>query len=172
MSTNIERWKNDFKIKKSYTERIKLIAKYIKENTTVLDVGCGQKELKDFLPAKCKYTGIDIIKTFNADREVIKCDLNEKQPKFNNVFDYITCSGIVEYIEDVEKFIKYLSTIGKNVIISYACKENYNINLQEKYLWKNRFTRSEFIKLLEKYGFKVNHEEVVYGKQKIFICSK
>ena len=167
------RWKSDFNKKIMYTPRIQQMSKYVSTMSTVLDIGCGQKELKDFIPNNCNYFGIDLFKKDKNDLEIVISDLNKEFPKLQyDYFDFVICSGIIEYILDVDKFIENISKLTDNLIISYCCKEDYNDEIRLRNMWVNNFTKLEFIKLLKKYNFNVNNEEICFSRQKIFNCVK
>lgn len=102
----------------SWTGRNKVIAGNINNNSSVLDLGCGHKDLLNYITPR-NYLGLD----FNniADIEV---NFNEDFNLPEGDWDYIVCSGLLEYLVDIPKFIKKIKGKSKNYIVSYWNKNN------------------------------------------------
>ena len=125
--TNIHRWSSlaESVEPPSWTKRNELIGSLIPDNVSVLDIGCGNGDLKRFIPPNVKYCGLDCV-GIPCDHKII-LDFN-----MTNVYDlslpikydYIICSGVLEYIQNPNTFIRFISQNGKNIILSYALHEN------------------------------------------------
>lgn len=142
------RWIN---CKESYDERIKLMAQFLKEGRSVLDIGCGQQALKKYIPSNIFYYGCDIVK---RDEHTIVCNFNNLEYPPFRYYDYIFCSGVLEYIEDLEYFLYNIQGYGTEFIFSYA--PNYtDVESRLKSGWVNHYTLLDFQNLLEKLNYKV-----------------
>ena len=80
--------------KKNFLSTHSLSLKKIKENSTVLDIGCNQGDLIEYLAEKknCKVVGIDKNETSVSSKvhEYLSCDLNKELPNLDyNKFDYV-----------------------------------------------------------------------------------
>jgi len=77
-----------------YKKAVKLAK--IKPNSSVLDVGCREGTLKDYLPKNIKYQGIDIVP--RPEKNIIGCDITKGLPFKDNSFDYIFCLEVLEHL--------------------------------------------------------------------------
>ena len=104
-----------------WTSRAKITAMIVNQfkHKLVRDFGCGHGTIRDFLMEK-DYIGYDSVDILNDDwTEIV--DLNEKFPKMIYYYNHIaTCTGILEYIEDVDKFFKNLSEVFSVVVFTYT----------------------------------------------------
>lgn len=98
-----------------WTGRNQTISKHIAPNSSVLDLGCGAKDLLNYA-TPAKYIGIDYYTNEYAD---IKADFNTdfELPEFD--WDYIVCSGLIEYLSNVDRFLSLLEHKSKYVIITF-----------------------------------------------------
>lgn len=134
--------------KESYNERIQLMSRYITSESSVLDIGCGQETLKKYLPKNCKYTGCDLIQR-SSDTLVINVNTWFILP---DIYKYIFCSGVLEYINNLPRFLTTIRFWGNEFIFSYACKQS-SIEERQKSDWVNHYTYNELITIFKQYGF-------------------
>lgn len=137
--------------KESYDDRIKKMVKYIEPLSSVLDLGCGQMALKKQLPYKCTYTPCDLV---TRSKDTIVCNLNVEADKIKEHYDYIVCSGILEYLNDIAKTIEIIAPCTNNFIISYACIEQFPCD-RGHHDWRNALTIQELIEIFKDEGFEV-----------------
>jgi SAM-dependent methyltransferase len=95
-----------------WTLRNKTIAELLVPNKTILDLGCGTKDfLKYYNPLK--YLGVDIVPyadiVVNLNNDLI----------LEEGWDYVINSGILEYIDDPECYIKKIKTLGNQFIFTW-----------------------------------------------------
>lgn len=137
------------------------ISKRIKENSNVLDLGCGSKDLLNYITPNV-YLGVDYDNS--ADLTI----------NFNNSFempvgkwDYIVCSGLLEYLADIDKFLETVSTVPSTYIFSYWDK-NETLRLPNNlpsYSVKNfTDTINEKFKVIESFSW--NSHTIYICKQK------
>lgn len=160
----LDRWIN---CKESYDTRIKLMASFIKEGTSVLDIGCGQEALKRYIPSNVIYTGCDLIQ---RSEHTIVCDFNKLEyPPFKN-YDYIFCSGVLEYINDLQYFLFNIQKYGTEFIFSYA--PNFtDVESRLKHDWVNHYTLTDLHDLLDELNYKVI-KHTGWGNQLILHLTK
>ena len=103
--------------------RLKEVLKYLKEGN-VLDIGCGNGELKDYLKDEVEYIGIDnnkkvlneainnhpYTKFYNSDIESI----NIMNLLDNKKFDNIVLSAVIEHLDNPVALLTNLSFLLKN----------------------------------------------------------
>lgn len=105
-------------INPSWTDRNKIIASNILPNSNILDLGCGHKDLLNYITPKT-YLGID----YNDVADLsINFNLDFTLPDEN--WDYIVCSGLLEYLNDIPKFLLTIKHHAKRYIISYWSKNS------------------------------------------------
>ncbi len=82
---------------------------------SLLDVGCGAKQLKEQLPPGIDYTGLDI--TGEAD---VKCDLDRESIPFEkNSFTTVVCADVLEHLENIHSIYAALFDLAsKHIIVS------------------------------------------------------
>ena len=94
--------------------RLRRAASHIKRDSIVLDMACGGGYLSKFLPAGCKYYGVDRVPSPTAVHftDFLALDLLEEN-SFDRIQewlphkpDYITCIAFLEHIDNPERFIR------------------------------------------------------------------
>lgn len=147
--------------------RNKIIAGFIPDGSTVIDLGCGAQTLKNYLPDGCRYQPCDLVQ---SSPDVIVCDFNAGQfPRMQERFDCAVSSGVLEYIKDHERFLNEYCQIAGFVILSYNPVVSGSLKIQRmKSSWLNHFSRSELEIVFHKLGIAsqclhvANHGEVIY----------
>jgi Methyltransferase domain len=116
--TNVRRWQKAAREKEpSWDERNRIIATFIPEASSVVDLGAGAQTLKRYLKSGCEYQPCDIVK---SSPDMIVCDFNSGiYPSLSRRYDYVVCSGVFEYIRRPSEFLSRIRQYGKRVILSY-----------------------------------------------------
>jgi methionine biosynthesis protein MetW len=104
----------------------KIIANLIKKNTRVLDVGCGDGTLMEFLKynSKIDIRGIEISKSnvqkcIGKGLIVIEGDAEKDLSQFpDGSFDFVILSQTLQAFLNPEKFISELLRVGKKAIVT------------------------------------------------------
>ena len=161
-------WKNLEYFDESWKVRIKIMAKYIIPGCSVMDLGCGEMWLKDYISNESKYFGVDYKRRVGGN---LVCDFNKYEfPDFTT--DYIFISGCLEYIEDVDWFIHKISKRSSYVILSYCTLEYFNdLKLRKSHAWVNHFSRDQLMSKFQNVGFKIENESITESKNSIFYFS-
>ncbi len=168
-TSDFNRWKKISSFNEEWDERTIQMSNFIKPNTSVIEFGAGRMVLKKHLPTDCSYTPSDIV---DRDGDTIVLDLNRQElPIFKN-YDYAIFSGVLEYVNNVDKLISHLSPCIDTFIVSYAIvKENDSILKRGIHGWVNHFTEDEFIKLFTDNGYKLTKDSF-WKDQKIYVLKK
>lgn len=113
--------------RQGWKDRARAMSQLIPEDVKVLmDIGCGEELLKEFLCKDIKYYGLDYCE---RNKETIICDINkEKLPDIK--VDLYYMAGIIDYVIDIPNFIKQLSR-AKYVVMSKTRNERF-IGLDDK----------------------------------------
>ena len=107
-------------------QEFKIIADLVEKNTRVLDVGCGDGTLMEFLNTnkKVDIRGIEISKNkvqkcIERGLTVIEGDAEKDLSQFpDSSFDYVILSQTLQAFLDPEKVISELLRVGKKAIVT------------------------------------------------------
>ena len=137
---------------KSWLERKRLMSRWIGNDIhSVVDLGAGNMSLKSILPDGVSYFPVDYIA---RSEKTIVADFNNYE--FPNVLvDCCFCSGVLEYINDLEWFVEKLNQTGcKYILVSYSVRqENQTIEERRSRAWVNDYTLYELVDLFQQRGF-------------------
>lgn len=163
--TNIARWSN---LKESYDDRIEYMAQFIKPDSSVLDLGAGSLALKNYLPAGCRYQSCDIV---SREATTIVCNFNKNEFPPPKRYDYVFCSGLLEYINDLPGFMSQIRNYSDNFIVSYVAtksKGKKRIKKREGLDWVNHYNFIDIVKIFLGNGYRIN-QVTDFVSQKVFI---
>ena len=104
-----------------------IISEWIKPNSRILDLGCGDGSLLKLLNEKRNVTGygIDnsmekIIKSVDNGINIINTDINENLKYFSsNKFDYVVLAQSLQVVDNPVSLIKEMLRVGNEAIISF-----------------------------------------------------
>lgn len=116
--TNVARWKRNVHENPHWDARNVYIASLIPDRSSVLDLGAGAQTLRGHLKPGCRYQPCDLVR---SSPDVILCDFNRRAfPNLaGELFDYVVCSGVLEYIRQPEEFIAHIRHYGRRLIVTY-----------------------------------------------------
>ncbi|HZL35815.1 MAG TPA: hypothetical protein VFC78_10935 [Tepidisphaeraceae bacterium] len=101
----------------TWDERNKIIARFIPAGSSVVDLGAGAQTLKSHLAAGCRYQPCDVVQ---SSPDVIFCDFNRGiYPELPAKFDYVVCSGVLEYVWKPSEFLGRVCALGSTLLLSY-----------------------------------------------------
>ena len=119
-------------------EDLELISSWIKKNSRVLDLGCGDGSLLKMLKEQKNVTGYGIdydisqIKlSLDNKINVMQLDLDDDLNDFkDDTFDYVVLAQSLQEIKNPEKLLKEMLRIGKEVIISFPNMGHWSARVQ------------------------------------------
>lgn len=129
-------------IERARSAVIGMYCRSLKPSGTILDVGCGEGTLFDFLNDKQKsaYTGIDI-----SDVAVAKAKKKRKGNFYatdamefvsKRRLDIIVFNEVLYYLDEIETFQRYSSLLKPNGIVIISLYRTKNLHY-DKRTWKN-----------------------------------
>jgi hypothetical protein len=127
------------------------MARGIRTGSRVVDVGAGAQALRSALPPECSYVPIDVVR---RTPDTIVCDLNREEPPKLSV-DYLVASGVIEYINDAARLIKWMASVAPNVVLSYEAADGESRSYRRNAGWVNDYTENEIQKLFSSNGLSV-----------------
>jgi hypothetical protein len=135
----------------SWDERNRIIARFIPAASSVIDLGAGAQTLRSHLAAGCAYQPCDIV---HSSADVLFCDFNRQiYPKTDKIYDYVVCSGILEYVWKPKKFLPRVAALGRTMLLSYnprMARETILDRLAKN--WVNHLTRQSLEKMFDELG--------------------
>ena len=117
---------------------LQIIASWIKPGSRVLDLGCGEGDLLDFLRQEKQVVGTGIESQENKVAQCIEKGLSVLQGDINKevldyqdkTFDYIILSQTLQQVYEPAQLLKSLLRIGRKVIVSFPNFGHWTIRLQ------------------------------------------
>ncbi len=106
---------------KSYGIRAKIMNKLIPNDVaSVMDVGCGNCELKQYLSSDIRYYGLDFLARNGVD---FVCDINNDMIPDIHV-DLYYLAGLIYYADDPDRLISQFKN-AKYILLDYGGTERY-----------------------------------------------
>lgn len=117
---------------------LQIIASWIEPESKVLDLGCGEGDLIDYLKhnkgAVC--TGIElresrVARCIEKGLSVLQGDINEEVLDYpDNTFDYVVLSQTLQQVYEPQELIGSLLRIGRKGIVSFPSFSHWRVRLQ------------------------------------------
>ncbi|MBP0599074.1 methionine biosynthesis protein MetW [Herbaspirillum sp. LeCh32-8] len=103
------------------------IAHWVREQSNVLDLGCGDGVMLDYLQSdkQCAGYGVEIDddqipKCVARNVSVIQQDLNGGLAMFeDNAFDTVLCLSALQMVKDVEGTLREIARVGREATVSF-----------------------------------------------------
>jgi len=113
--------------KNNYRYDFPIIANWVKSNSKVLDLGCGDGELLNYLKKERNITGYGIekdpdkwLKSLKKGINVLQVDIEAGLPEFeDDSFDVVILSKTIQSMHNTEEIIDEMLRVGKQVIVTF-----------------------------------------------------
>jgi len=171
---------------KNLRHDLQIIASWIEPESRVLDLGCGEGDLLQFLIRVKQVTGSGIERDEKKVGDGIEKGLSILQGDINteildypdSAFDYVILSQTLQQVYEPAALIQSMMRIGKKGIVSFPNFSHWNIRLQLlvsgyapisrqlPYEWYNTpnirvITIKDFRKFTQKVGFTILQEAAI-----------
>lgn len=156
---DVSRWREIRVSEPPWDERNQIIARLIPDNTSVLDIGSGAQTLRKCLASGVRYQPCDLIAGDGVHSGI--------HPDIQQPFDFVICSGSMEYARRPEDFIERVSGFRKTLILSYISRRNKESKWSRlRAGWLNHLTEQELEALFCRKGL---HWSIIgeWGRKKI-----
>lgn len=145
----------------NWSPRAQIAAEMLHGASSVADIGCGLMTLENYLPSDVRYVPVDCV---SRDDRTIVVDLNrEKLPDTNT--DAAAALGLMEYLFDVQAFIKRLSAYSVSVVTYHL--SDFEEPIERPTMWVNAFSRTEMETMFSDAGLSI-HESRQFGAQTLW----
>jgi hypothetical protein len=155
-ASDIGRWSDPLSHYDSWRERGVKLAGLVKAGERVFEFGAGRSIVADHLPGGCRYCGSDVAP---LKPDVVAIDLNAPQLRPIHGYEVALFSGVLEYVHDLPRLIRFLSRCFGSVICSYAVATDQTKEEMQKRRysgWFNDFKDSEIRDLFNASGFRLS----------------
>jgi len=117
---------------------LQIIASWIEPNTRVLDLGCGEGALLDFLKRKKNVdgTGIEhneakVAQCIEQGCTVLQGDINQEVLDYaDGTFDYVILSQTLQQVFEPDTLIRSILRIGKKCVVSFPNFSHWLVRFQ------------------------------------------
>lgn len=142
-------------MKNPWSDRFEFVKNYISNDQTIIDFGCGNREILDFINPK-EYFGIDLVDT--AD---LIADLNQTII-IDRHYDLGLVLGVLEYLNDPEfTFTNIRSSADTFLVLTLPVKKKSN--------WQRTYATEDINSLLNKFFKDIT--TVRHGRYVLSLCS-
>ncbi len=167
------------------------VASWIEPGSRILDLGCGEGDLLQYLKIHkgVEGTGIEWDETKAArciqkGLSVLQGDLNEEIEDFpDQCFDYVVLSQTLQQVYEPDRLIRSILRIGRNGIVSFPNFSYWRVRLQLlltghapvtqqlPYQWYDTpnirvITLKDFIQFSKKIGFQIVRSAAIHIDRK------
>lgn len=138
------------------------------EVSSVVDLGCGQMWLREYLPAGVSYTCCDYV---DRGGDLI-ADFNKGQ--FLEVStDVAFVSGCLEYVDDQRWFLGRVAAHSPRLVISYCSTDRVaNLDVRRNHGWRNHLSSDQLRLAFLECGFDVWKAGAVVGDNEIYLVDR
>jgi methionine biosynthesis protein MetW len=168
-----------------------IIADWVPTGSRVLDLGCGDGELLNYLKSKKNITGFGIekgeknwLEALKNNIDVIQIDIESGLSEFEtDSFDVVILSKTIQSMQNTEMVVKEMLRIGKEVIVTFPnfgfWRNRFQIIMgrmpisdELPYAWFNTpnihlCTIKDFDSFCENYRFKITDRMILTDKQSV-----
>ncbi len=117
---------------------LQVIASWIDPGSSVLDLGCGEGDLLNFLIREKQVagTGIELLENKVAQciekgLSILQGDINEEISDYpDNMFDYVILSQTLQQVYEPSKLIRSMLRVGKKGVVSFPNFSQWACRLQ------------------------------------------
>lgn len=152
-----DRWTQPQSFQPDWGERAAIAASFISPGSPVIDLGCGQMQLRDHLPPGCSYYPADMKKWTD---EVYEIDLDAGLFPPGS-YDCAALLGVIEYLRRPENALVWARQNCHRLVTRYVHPSPLATPEQRsKNGWVNHFSEDQFAFLLEASGWHIEAQQV------------
>ena len=149
--TSRGKWANETSLSSGWIGRTVLLASFIPDASSVLELGAGRRTLERYLPPACSYVASDLV---DRGPGTIVCDLNSRPLVHFPPSTAVVFGGVLEYLIDPRTVLEHVAASADMVILSYATKDVFtSVVGRRSNGWVNDFSERQLEELFNDLGF-------------------
>ncbi|RYF42527.1 MAG: hypothetical protein EOO38_19630 [Cytophagaceae bacterium] len=166
-ATDLARWQNPENLRSDWDERTKLIGAYIPDASAVVEFGAARLVLPLYIGKSCTYQPVDLVK---RSEDTLVFDLNGQLEDLPHFYDYAVFSGVLEYVHDLPRLMRWLPSVARNVVFSYGVTDFLSDPISRRRNgWVNNMSHTDVLTLLSQYALTCVSTQR-WKEQKIYNC--
>ncbi len=151
--SHLDRWRELANFSERWDTRTAALATFVPPGSRVIELGAGRCVLPEYLPPGCEYTPCDLVARAAG---TVVCDLNAPVLPDFPPHDIAVCSGVLEYVHNLDRLAERLSRCCSVVVASYAVADHpaqRRIFTRRRHGWVNDYRSEELKDLFGRHGF-------------------
>jgi len=149
-----------------WAKRARIAGSHLSDSEWVLDIGCGERALRYFLPRSTGYLAADLVQ-WAPDIEI--CDLNagEFPDRYLAVADTSVMLGVIEYLERPKDVFERIAQSSERLLVSYNPTDLFPRRAPH---WISHLSSRQLIDMLADASFDVKRASV-FDKRRLLLSS-
>jgi hypothetical protein len=164
-ATDVTRWLDETQYEAGWQARAGRAVELAKGARWVCDIGCGPQFLRGLLPPGSVYLPADL-RRWTPDTAEIELNAGRLPVRYLELSDVCFLLGVLEYLLDVEGFVRALSARVELVVFSYNPAELVPDD-RAAMGWLNAMTTSQLTEAFRRAGLRLEHLEPLGSTQVI-----
>jgi hypothetical protein len=158
-SPDRQKWSAASSYKSDWAHRGKMAARFIRDGSTILEIGTGTGTFRSLVGHRCHYAGADLEP---LDAETLALDL-DSDPIPSGSWDTIVLLGVLEYLHYPAEALQKIANAASHLVISYCCcidRGSDRVNERRKRGWTNAMTEQDIRNEMESAGLRLSGREI------------
>lgn len=165
--TDLARWSEPSNLNPDWDERTRLIAGLVPDGASVIEFGAARLVLPRYLGSGCVYQPADLVK---RSEDTLVVDLNGSLPALPGRYNYAVFSGVLEYVADLNRIMRWLLHVADHVLFSYAVTDHLIDPItRRRNGWVNSLSDKDVHSIIEQCGM-VLISKARWEGQFIYLC--
>ena len=167
--TDLTRWLDETQYEAAWQARAGRAVELARGARWFCDVGCGPQRLRGMLPSGSIYLPADL-RRWTPDTAEIELNAGRLPVRYLDLSDACFLLGVLEYLLDVEGFLRALSAHVDLVVFSYNPAELVPDD-RPAMGWLNALTTAQLTEAIRRAGLALEHLEP-FGTTQVLGCAR
>ncbi|BEU99983.1 putative nucleotide-diphospho-sugar transferase [Novosphingobium olei] len=167
-ASDVKRWANPSNLNASWSPRAAVVAKLLRPDDVVLDLGCGQMDLERELPQSARYLPADIV---SRDSRTLYCELNRGIVP-DVAADVVTMLGVLEYCHDPAAVFAAIAAKWQRLVLTYNPADLDAGRDRRLHGWFSALDSAGVVKLATEQGFQLEAIVPHGARERIYVFTR